>query len=65
VFAGGAILDAGRRLLPNLVLAYGLVFALEAALMLLAIWFLNRLNVREFQTNAKQAIASILQSELD
>ncbi|MEI2582255.1 BCD family MFS transporter [Scytonema sp. PRP1] len=65
VFAGGAIFDAGRRLLPNLVLAYGLVFALEAALMLLAIWFLNRLNVREFQTNAKQAIASILQSELD
>jgi BCD family chlorophyll transporter-like MFS transporter len=65
VFAGGAILDVGRKLLPNLVLAYGLVFALEAALMLLAIWFLNRLNVREFQTNAKQAIASILQSELD
>jgi BCD family chlorophyll transporter-like MFS transporter len=65
VFAGGAILDVGRKLLPNLVLAYGLVFALEAALMLLAIWFLNRVNVREFQTNAKQAIASILQSELD
>ncbi|BAZ20568.1 PUCC protein [Kalymmatonema gypsitolerans NIES-4073] len=65
VAAGGAILDVGRNLLPNLVLAYGLVFALEAALMLLAIWFLNRLNVREFQTNAKQAIASILQSELD
>lgn len=65
VFAGGAILDVGRNLLPNLVLAYGLVFALEAALMLLAIWFLNRVNVREFQTNAKQAIASILQSELD
>ncbi|NEQ24852.1 MAG: BCD family MFS transporter [Microcoleus sp. SIO2G3] len=65
VFAGGAILDIGRKLLPNLLLAYGLVFALEAALLLLALWFLNRLNVREFQTNAKQAIASILQSELD
>ncbi|WP_414584179.1 BCD family MFS transporter [Scytonema sp. PCC 10023] len=65
VAAGGAILDVGRKVLPNLVLAYGLVFALEAALMLLALWFLNRLNVREFQTNAKQAIASILQSELD
>ncbi|MBW4499025.1 MAG: BCD family MFS transporter [Scytonema hyalinum WJT4-NPBG1] len=65
VAAGGAILDVGRKVLPNLVLAYGLVFALEAALMLLAIWFLNRVNVREFQTNAKQAIASILQSELD
>ncbi|ARV60956.1 MFS transporter [Nostocales cyanobacterium HT-58-2] len=65
VVAGGSILDVGRKLLPNLVLAYGLVFALEAAGMFLAIWFLNRVNVREFQTNAKQAIASILESELD
>ncbi|MGH8002194.1 MAG: BCD family MFS transporter [Brasilonema sp.] len=66
VAAGGAVLDVSRKLLPNnLELAYGLVFALEAVLLLLAIWFLNRVNVREFQTNAKQAIASILESELD
>ncbi|MBW4634222.1 MAG: BCD family MFS transporter [Iphinoe sp. HA4291-MV1] len=65
VVAGGAVLDVSRKLLPNLVLAYGLVFALEAALLLLAIWFLNRVNVREFQTNAKYAIASILESDLD
>ncbi|MBR8837651.1 MAG: BCD family MFS transporter [Stigonema ocellatum SAG 48.90 = DSM 106950] len=65
VVAGGALLDLGRNLLPNLVLAYGLVFALEAVGMLLAIWFLNRVNVREFQTNAKKAIASVLESELD
>lgn len=65
VAAGGAILDVSRKFLPNLVLAYGLVFALEAAILLVAIWFLNRVNVREFQTNAKQAIASILESELD
>ncbi|MBW4597832.1 MAG: BCD family MFS transporter [Brasilonema angustatum HA4187-MV1] len=65
VAAGGAILDVSRKFLPNLVLAYGLVFALEAAILLLAISFLNRVNVREFQTNAKQAIASILESELD
>ncbi|NMG08864.1 BCD family MFS transporter [Brasilonema sp. UFV-L1] len=65
VAIGGAVLDVSRKLLPNLVLAYGVVFALETALLLLAIWFLNRINVREFQTNAKQAIASILESELD
>ncbi|MBP5977166.1 BCD family MFS transporter [Brasilonema sp. CT11] len=65
VVAGGAILDLSRKFLPNLVLAYGLVFLLEAAILLVAIWFLNRVNVREFQTNAKQAIASILESELD
>ncbi|NMG21048.1 BCD family MFS transporter [Brasilonema bromeliae] len=65
VVAGGAILDLSRKFLPNLVLAYGLVFVLEAIILLLAISFLNRINVREFQTNAKQAIASILESELD
>jgi BCD family chlorophyll transporter-like MFS transporter len=33
--------------------------------MLLAIGLLNRVDVSEFQTNAKQAIASVLESELD
>ena len=43
---GGAILDIGRKLLPdNLVLAYGMVFGLEAVGMLISIWFLNRVNV--------------------
>ncbi|MBH8564761.1 BCD family MFS transporter [Nostoc sp. CENA67] len=65
VVLGGAVLDVGRRLLPNLVLAYGLVFALEAVGMVLSIWFLNRVNVTEFQTNTKQAIASVLESDLD
>ncbi|NJM69658.1 MAG: BCD family MFS transporter [Scytonema sp. RU_4_4] len=65
VVAGGAILDVSRKLLPNLVLAYGVVFVLEAAFLVVAIGFLNQINVREFQTNAKRAIASILESELD
>lgn len=62
---GGAALDVGKRLLPTLELAYGLVFALEAVGMLLSIWFLNRVNVTEFQNNTKQAIASVLESDLD
>ncbi|MEH2376093.1 BCD family MFS transporter [Nostoc sp.] len=65
VVAGGGILDIGRKLLPSLELAYGLVFALEAVGMVVSIWFLNRVNVAEFQTSTKQAIASVLESDLD
>ncbi|WGV25468.1 BCD family MFS transporter [Halotia branconii] len=65
VVIGGTVLDIGRRVLPNLELAYGLVFALEAVGMVVSIWFLNRVNVTEFQTNTKQAIASVLESDLD
>ncbi|MEH1797334.1 MULTISPECIES: BCD family MFS transporter [unclassified Nostoc] len=65
VVLGGTLLDIGRKLLPNLVLAYGLVFALEAVGMLVSIWFLNRVNVTEFKTSTKLAIASVLESDLD
>ncbi|RCJ24813.1 MFS transporter [Nostoc minutum NIES-26] len=65
VVVGGTILDVGRRVLPSLELAYGLVFALEAVGMVVSIWFLNRVNVTEFQTSTKQAIASVLESDLD
>lgn len=65
VVIGGTVLDIGRQLLPSLELAYGLVFALEAVGMVLSIWFLNRVNVTEFQTSTKQAIASVLESDLD
>ncbi|BAY38129.1 PUCC protein [Nostoc sp. NIES-2111] len=65
VVIGGAILDAGKKTLPTLELAYGLVFLLEAVGMVLSIWFLNRVNVTEFQSNTKQAIASVLESDLD
>lgn len=62
---GGAVLDLGKTLFSNLVLAYGLVFMLQSLGMLLAVWFLGRVNVQEFRTNAKQAIATILEGELD
>ncbi|MBW4613074.1 MAG: BCD family MFS transporter [Desmonostoc vinosum HA7617-LM4] len=65
VVVGGTVLDIGRRILPSLELAYGLVFALEAVGMVLSIGFLNRVNVAEFQTSTKQAIASVLESDLD
>lgn len=63
--SGGAVLDVGKQLFSQPVLSYGLVFTLQAVGMILAIWFLSRVDVAEFQTNAKQAIASVLESELD
>jgi MFS transporter, BCD family, chlorophyll transporter len=65
VVIGGSVLDIGRRILPSLPLAYGMVFVLEAVGMLVSIWFLNRVSVKEFQTTTKQAIASVLEGDLD
>ncbi len=65
IFIGGSVLDLGRKLLPSLELAYGMAFVLEAVGMVVSIWFLNRVNVKEFKTTTKQAIASVLESDLD
>ena len=62
---GGAVLDVGKKLFTNPVLSYGLVFALQSVGMVLAVWFLSRVNVAEFRTDAKNAIATVLQGELD
>ncbi len=62
---GGAVFDAGKHLFPNLVLVYGLVFAVQAACMALAVWFLTRVDVQEFRTSARQAIATVIESDLD
>jgi BCD family chlorophyll transporter-like MFS transporter len=63
--SGGAILDLGRSLFGVPMLAYGLVFAVPAAGMILAVWLLGRVDVGEFQDNAKSAIATILENDLD
>lgn len=63
---GGAVLDVGKSLFTtNLVLAYGLVFALQAVGMVVAVLFLSRVDVTEFRDNAKVAIATVLEGELD
>lgn len=62
---GGALLNLGKAWLVTPILAYSLVFATQAVGILLALWFLAQVNVVEFQRNAKQAIASILESDLD
>jgi BCD family chlorophyll transporter-like MFS transporter len=62
---GGVVLSVGRALFETPVLAYGLVFALQAIGMIVAIWFLNRVNVREFKDNANAAIAAVMEADLD
>ncbi len=65
VVTGGAVLDLGKSLFINPVLAYGLVFTLQVLGMLVAVWVLGRVNVTEFRTNKNLNIASVLEVELD
>lgn len=72
---GGAVLNLGERGLDllhrepvteaNLFPAYALVFGLQALGMLVAVALLSRVNVKEFKDNAKEAIATVLASDLD
>lgn len=62
---GGAVFDTGKRVFTNLVLVYGLVFAVQAVCMVVALWFLQKVNVQEFRTSARQAIATVMESDLD
>ncbi|HIK43511.1 MAG TPA: BCD family MFS transporter [Leptolyngbyaceae cyanobacterium M65_K2018_010] len=73
---GGGVLDGGRALLrafngaaevgqPQAFLAYGLVFTLQAVGMIVAILLLSRVNIKEFQANAKAAITAALESDMD
>jgi MFS transporter, BCD family, chlorophyll transporter len=63
--AGGTVLDLGNRLFNVPMFAYALVFAVQACGMILAVYLLSRVNVAEFQANAKQAIATVIQGEMD
>ncbi|MEA5597725.1 BCD family MFS transporter [Rivularia sp. UHCC 0363] len=62
---GGGFLNLGKTLFELPAMAYGLVFVLQAIGMIFAILLLRRVNVKEFQKNAKLAIGSILENELD
>ncbi|BAZ41249.1 hypothetical protein NIES4101_72110 [Calothrix sp. NIES-4101] len=62
---GGAVLNFGKLVFGNPVLAYGTVFGLQAVGMIVAVMLLRRVNIKEFEQDTKNAIASILESELD
>ncbi|MGG6241921.1 BCD family MFS transporter [Nodosilinea sp. AN01ver1] len=73
---GGGVLDLGRAILrafgstgdvgqPQAFLAYGLVFTLQAVGMMVAILLLSRVDIQEFQANARAAITAALESDMD
>ncbi|MEO1403454.1 MAG: BCD family MFS transporter [Cyanobacteria bacterium J06635_1] len=72
---GGAVLSLGKKGMglfypgpisdDQLLPAYALVFITQAVGMLVAIAILNRVNIREFQLNAKAAITAALESDMD
>lgn len=64
-FLGGVVLDFGKVLFNTPVLAYSVVFALQSVGMLLAIFILDHVNVKEFQENTKRAIATVMEGDLD
>lgn len=62
---GGAILDLGRGWFGQSFWAFGLVFACQSVGMVLAFGLLLRVNVRAFKADSAQAIATVMQLELD
>lgn len=63
--AGGGVLSFGKTLFGAPLPAYGLVFLLPIVGMLVAVGLLQRVNVEEFQSQAKTAIAQILATDID
>ena len=62
---GGALLNLGKLLFESNALAYSTVFIAQGIGMLLAIYCLGKVNIKEFQDNAKAAISAVLSNELD
>jgi MFS transporter, BCD family, chlorophyll transporter len=62
---GGTLLDVGKKIFSNIVLTYSLIFALQGGCMLLALILLSRVNIQEFRTTAKEAIATVITNDLD
>jgi BCD family chlorophyll transporter-like MFS transporter len=73
---GGGVLDLGKgfvRLFSSAgtvaegqyLPAYALVFTLQAVGMIVAVLLLRRVNIQEFQANAKAAITAALESDMD
>ncbi|MEM6614579.1 MAG: BCD family MFS transporter [Cyanobacteria bacterium P01_C01_bin.72] len=64
-FVGGLILDVGKNIFELPLLAYSLVFAIQAIGMILAIAILQQVDVKEFKDNTNNALATVMEGELD
>jgi BCD family chlorophyll transporter-like MFS transporter len=63
--SGGIVLDIGKKIFGIPLYAYSFVFVCEAVVMIIAVSLLSRVNVQEFRTDAKQAIAAVFANEID
>lgn len=63
--SGGILLDIGKKIFSTSIYAYSFVFVCEAVVMIIAVSLLSRVNVQEFRTDAKQAIATVFANDLD
>ncbi|MDJ0796466.1 MAG: BCD family MFS transporter [Calothrix sp. MO_167.B12] len=64
-FSGGLVLDVGKLWFDLPVLAYGLVFGMQAIGMMIAIAILKYVDVAEFKNNTREAIAQVMEGDLD
>ena len=64
-FSGGLVLDLGKSLSSLPVLAYGLVFGLQAIGMIVSIAILKHVDVAEFKNNTREALAQVMEGDLD
>lgn len=73
---GGGVLDLGKGFVrlfngagtvaeSQYLPAYALVFTVQAIGMIVAVLLLRRVNIQEFQANAKAAITAALESDMD
>jgi BCD family chlorophyll transporter-like MFS transporter len=63
-FLGGIALEVSKSLFPSLI-AYGFVFFLQGLMLVLAIWLLAQVNVKEFQETTKKVILEVIASEVE
>ena len=62
---GGVILDIGKGIFATPLLAYGLVFIIQALCMIAAIIFLSRVDVKEFKETTAKALSTVMEGDLD
>ena len=62
---GGIILDIGKSIFASPLLSYGLVFAIQAVGMILAIAILERVDVKEFKESTGNALSTVMEGDLD
>ena len=62
---GGVILDIGKNIFTSTLMSYSLVFIIQAIAMIVAIAFLDRVNVKEFKENTNKGLAAVMEGDLD